>query len=289
MNLDARIARARGLTPSERQMAQTVVLLGERLRTVSIKEFARAAHVSIASVHRFCKKLGLEGYKELKVEVARTLAARAGAGVDVNFPFGAGEPPERIVSQMGSLYAATIRTTRDVVGEEDLARAAELLTQARRCGVFTQSHNLYPARMFCDRMVSVGRDAFCHETIERQYQAALGLGESDVALVISYSGLAPEIPVRLRILASRGVPVIFVGTQAACERHPGLDTYLRLADLEDAHDRITQFASHLAVQFVLDVLFGCVFTGSYEESASFLASSAPYLSQLQLDLTHAST
>lgn len=59
------------LTPAEQQLAQTILDLGERLQSMSIKELARVASVSISSVHRLCKKLGLEGYKELKVAYAR--------------------------------------------------------------------------------------------------------------------------------------------------------------------------------------------------------------------------
>lgn len=52
--------------------------MGNRLKDYSIKKFARAAHVSIPSVHRFCKTIGLEGFKELKIEIARAEAFREG-------------------------------------------------------------------------------------------------------------------------------------------------------------------------------------------------------------------
>lgn len=282
MDIARRIARAKGLTPVEQQMAQTVLAMGDRLQEVSIKEFARAASVSVASVHRFCKKIGLEGFKELKVEVARTVAARGrtGADVDINFPFGPGERPSRIAGQMRSLYASTIDGTCEALSVEELERAADLVGSARRCGIYAHSHNLHPAQMFCDRMLSIGREAFCHDTMERQYRSALEATEKDVAVVVSYSGIGPDVATRLSILAQRHVPTVFVGTPAARRVHPGLAAYLLVADQESVRDRITQFASHIAVQFVLDALFSCMFADSYDASTAFLKASLPYMSLL---------
>lgn len=278
MNLTRRIQEARELTPAEHQIGRTVLAMGERLQTLSIKEFARIANVSIASVHRFCKKIGLEGYKELKVELARLAAAREGeAGkVDFNFPFGPGEPATRIVSQMHSLYRAALSDTCDVLDPSELQHAATLVGNARTVGIYTQSHNLYPAQMFCDRLLSIGHDAFCHRGLERQFRAALAAQRDDVAVVISYSGLSPDLVTRLSILAEQHVPVVFIGTPAARQRHPGLATYLLVGDREDLQERITQLASHISVQFVLDALFGCIASADYDASVAFLERSLPY-------------
>ena len=282
MDIELRLHQARNLTPAEQQMAQTVLTMGNRLQELSIKEFARAAAVSIASVHRFCKKLDLEGYKELKVELARSLAARAddAAAVDINFPFGPGDQAATIVPRMRSLYTATLRDTCEMLDEESLAYAARLLGGARQIVIFTQSHNLHPAQMFRDRLVSIGRDAQCRGDSEWQLRRALALGPQDVAVMISYSGLAPGIDDRLEVLSARHVPTVYIGTPDARRRHPGLDAYLLVADHEHLQNRITQFASHIAVQFVLDALFSCMFADSYDASTAFLKASLPYMSLL---------
>lgn len=278
MDIPRRIRDERSLTPTEQQIASVILSMGERLQEVSIKEFAHAASVSIASIHRFCKKIGLEGFKELKVEIARAAAVRAGqiSDVDINFPFGPGEQSGRIVPQMRSLYATTVRDTCEVLDTAELVRAAQLIGGARRIGIYTQSHNLHPAQMFCDRLLSIGRDAFCHADVERQYRCALASDEHDVALFISYSGLAPDIDRKLALLAERRVPVIYIGTAAARRRHPGLACYLLVSDAEHLQERITQFASHISVQFVLDSLFSCVFAADYDRSAGFLKRALPY-------------
>lgn len=275
MDIHRRIRESRTLTPAEQQLGQSVLALGERLQGLTIKELARAAAVSVPTVHRFCRKLGLTGFKELKVELARAAAADA-APVDINFPFAAGEDAEHVAAHLQALYDATLRDTRELLDPAELDRAADLLARARHIDIYTQSHNLFPAQMLCERLISTGREVTCHERDERQVRRALASDVRDVAVVISYSGLNPHLRALIPLLTTREVPVIFVGTPAAQRRNPGLAVYLNVSDREDLQDRITQFASHIAVQFVLDALFGCMFARTYDESLAFLETSLPY-------------
>ena len=252
-------------------------LLYTSLHGLTIKELARAAHVSIPSVHRFCKKLGLEGFKELKVELARSEARRADqkGEVDINFPFAANDTADAVLAQMASVYQTTLADTRDLLDPAALERAAELLDRARGIDIYTQSHNLYPAQMFCDRLLSIGRSASCFESGERQARIALASDCHHVAIAISYSGLGPNLATILPILHERNVPTIFVGTPNGCRLNPGLDAYLHVSDRESLQNRITQFASHIAVQYVLDSLYGCLFARDYANSRAFLERSLP--------------
>lgn len=277
MDIKRRMELAEGFTPAEQQLAGTVLALGGRLHGLTIKELARTAHVSIPSVHRFCKKLGLEGFKELKVELARSEARRADqkGEVDINFPFAANDTADAVLAQMASVYQTTLADTRDLLDPAALERAAELLDRARGIDIYTQSHNLYPAQMFCDRLLSIGRSASCFESGERQTRIALASDCHHVAIVISYSGLGPNLATILPILHERNVPTIFVGTPNGCRLNPGLDVYLHVSDRESLQNRITQFASHIAVQYVLDSLYGCLFARDYANSRAFLERSLP--------------
>lgn len=101
MDIRRKITQGKSLTPTEQQLGQTALAMGEDVRGLSIKVFAACANVSVASVHRFCKKLGLEGFKDLKVELIRQ-ATEAGnrRDVDINFPFDATSTPAQVMERM---------------------------------------------------------------------------------------------------------------------------------------------------------------------------------------------
>lgn len=277
MDIKRKITQGKGLTPTEQQLGQTVLAMGENVRGLSIKEFAHQTNVSVASIHRFCKKLGLEGFKELKVELVRAaLRADSAAEVDINFPFDATSTPAQMMERMEGLYQTTLAETQELLDSAQLDHAAKLIMRAGTVDIYTGSHNLYPAGMFRDRLLSAGKSATCHDSVEAQVRTALASGPDHVAIVISYSGLAPNLKEILPILSSRHVPAIVIGTPYCARIHPGFAAYLTVSDHESMTHRITQFASHIAVQYVLDSLYSSYFAKDYARCSEFLERSFPY-------------
>lgn len=278
MDIKRKITEAQGLTPTEQQLGIAALAIGEDIRGLSIKEFAARTNVSVASVHRFCKKLGLEGLKDLKVELIR-LTTEAGnrRDVDINFPFDATSTPAQVMERMEGLYQTTLAETQELLDPAQLDYAAKLIANARQVDIFTGSHNLYPAGMFRDRLLSAGKSTTCYGGVEAQVRTALlASGPDHVAIVISYSGLAPNLREILPILSSRHVPVIVIGTPYCARIHPGFAAYLTVSDHESMTHRITQFASHIAVQYVLDSLYSSYFAKDYARCSEFLERSFPY-------------
>ena len=226
MDIRRKITQGKSLTPTEQQLGQTALAMGEDVRGLSIKEFAARANVSVASVHRFCKKLGLEGFKDLKVELIRQ-ATEAGnrRDVDINFPFDATSTPAQVMERMEGLYQTTLAETQELLDPAQLNHAAKLIMRAGTVDIYTGSHNLYPAGMFRDRLLSAGKSATCHDGVEAQVRTALASGPDHAAIVISYSGLAPNLKDILPILSSRHVPVIVIGTPYCARIHPGFAAY----------------------------------------------------------------
>ena len=196
--------------------------------------------------------------------------------MDVNFPFGPGDGARTIVSSMSSLYATTITDTAKRLDPTHLERAARFITQAAEIEIYTSSHNLYPAQMFEERLLSAGKRAVCPVSPERQARLALASDATHAAIIITYAGLSPAYKRYIALLRERKTPIVLVGSERARRMHPGLDAYLMVSDRESLQNRITQFASHIAVQFVLDSLYCRVFARDYARSMAFLQQSIPY-------------
>lgn len=180
MDIERDLHEAAGFTPTEQQLARTILAMGERIQDHSIKELAACANASIASIHRLCKKLGLEGYKELKIELVRAATRRlhSPSQVDINFPFSKGDGAQAILSQMTSVYETTLHDTAGLLDTGALDRAAGFLARAQMVDIFTQSHNLHPARMFSERLQSIGKASTCFESPEQQVRTALATRET---------------------------------------------------------------------------------------------------------------
>lgn len=275
MDIRHQIETAKNLTPTEALLGQHILAFGEEIQTLGIKEIASSTNTSVASIHRFCKKLGLEGLKELKVELARA-SERNTPDIDINFPFSAGEYAAQIMPRMEALYERTLADTRGLLDISQMNYAAELVGKADIVDIYTCSHNLYPASMFRDRLLSVGKIATCHASYEQRIRTAASSNPHHVALAISYSGLNDELRKTLPVLTSTKTPVIIIGTAYCAQLHPGFAAYLTMSDLESFTRRITQFASHVALQYILDSLFSCYFARNYNEALDALENSFQY-------------
>ena len=250
--------------------------MGEDIRGLSIKEFAARTNVSVASVHRFCKKLGLEGFKDLKVELIR-LATEAGnrRDVDINFPFDATSTPAQVMERMeGSTRPRwpkrrSCSTPRSSTTPPSSSQTPDRSTSTRARTTSIQQECSATA---CSPPAKAQRAT----TALRPVRTALASGPDHAAIVISYSGLAPNLKDILPILSSRHVPVIVIGTPYCARIHPGFAAYLTVSDHESMTHRITQFASHIAVQYVLDSLYSSYFAKDYARCSEFLEHSFPY-------------
>lgn len=278
MTLQERIHRAHALTPTEEQLAQSILALGERLQGYTVKELAHLTSTSVASINRLCKKLGLSGYKELKIEAIREqpLQPETGPVIDVNFPFAPGDSRHTIIANMSSLYATTITETARLIDTAQLDQAARFIDQADSVEVYTGSHNTYPSQMFTERLLSAGKHAVCPVGFEQHARLAMASTRSHCAILVTYSGLGQNYQQVARLLKENETPTILIGSRRARRMLPDLDAYLLVSDRENLQNRITQFASHIAVQFVFDTLYCCVFARDYGRNMAFLQRSLPF-------------
>lgn len=76
------------------------------------------------------------------------------------------------MERMEGLYQTTLAETQELLDPTQLDHAAKLIANARQIDIYTGSHNLYPAGMFRDRLLSAGKSATCHDNIEAQVRTA---------------------------------------------------------------------------------------------------------------------
>ena len=73
-------ALKKSLPEAERQVADNILKSPEKAGFQSISEMAESTGVSVASVSRLAKKLGLGNYKELRMSLAAEIIPQANLG-----------------------------------------------------------------------------------------------------------------------------------------------------------------------------------------------------------------
>ena len=90
MTLEKRIQMAQNLTHVEVEIGYYILQNIEKVSEMSILELADSIHVSKSTAHRFCKKIGYEGFQDFKLAIGQDLATNSSlhlkGNVDSSFP-----------------------------------------------------------------------------------------------------------------------------------------------------------------------------------------------------------
>lgn len=272
MTLEKIIKCCEGLTPTENQLAQYILKNKEEIQNLTIQHLAERTFTSKSAIHRLCKKIGLNGFNELKVKLAQDLVEehKTRTQIDVNFPFTAHDTQRVIAEKLLKLYEASIIDTYHSINIEDLNRCVTLLHDADIVDIYTQAHNLNVAENFQDKMRSIGRSVNCPKSTYEQRCMATASKKNHVAVILSYSGRARFLLPIVEILNKKKVEIILIGRLGNSMMQNHIKHHLYISDKEDLRNRISQFSSHIAMQYILDVIFSCIFKQDYQMNIDYI-------------------
>jgi len=269
MDICNQIRYCTDFTPAEQHLAQYILKHQQEVAAENMQELIRKACVSKSMIHRFCKKIALTGFSELRVKLAQS-RENALAKIDVNFPFMVTDSQYVIAEKLKALYARTVEDTQTFLDKQSLWDTVLLLHKAECIDIYAHANNLNAAENFQDKMLAIGRQVKCQEASYKQRSQALLADKHHVALILSYSGKATFIPQLLALLKERQTPIVWIGRAGNREMASATDYQLYLSDKESFRSRLSQFSSHIAMQYTLDLLFSCIFKMDYEQNIAYL-------------------
>src|SRR6266545_1159618 len=207
----------------------------------TIVELAERSGTSPATVTRFCRALGFEGYAELRLGIAGETgrAARtAGWGVDIGREIQPEDPLDTVLQQ---IMAADTRAMHDTAARLDLraiATAADAVARGRRVDIYGASSSalVSPATLgSTDVAIGVSHSGQSRETIEILAEAG-SHGATTIALTSFPRSPLADVADVVLLTAVQTTPF---RPDALSARHPQLVVLdlLYIAVAQRLHDR----------------------------------------------------
>ncbi len=259
----------------------------DTIHTYSIQEIATHTYTSKASIVRFAKTLGYEGWKDLKKDLIREgQVEKEMADVDFNYPFQKGDTTSDIATKIASLQIKTIEDTRDHLDLDQVVRCTNLIVRARRVRIFGISPNTGVAELFRRKMLSIGKVVEISNSREMGMQA-MRLDQHDVAIIVSYSGNNASVePLNIvPYLRENNVPLIGITSGGDNLLRQSTDTILTMCSRERLYTKVANFSTEESLNYVFNVLFASVFERQYEKNDAYRQRSARQLEQGRLKNT----
>lgn len=279
MKLEKRIELCDSMTPLESEIASYILNNKDAITKLKIQELADILFISKSAIHRFVKKIGFNGFNDLKVSIAKENAdlLENNSYINVNYPFQAKDNPRQIAFKLLELYEKAIKDTFEYVDLDQIKAVSKLIDSADVIDVYTHAHNSNIAENFQDKMLTIGRSVNCPSSFYNQRLTVLASDQKHVAIILSYSGKATFILPIVKKLYEKGVKVIQIGKAGNNYYSQYVTYHLSISDSENNRDRMSQFSSHIAMQYIMDVLYGCIYNEKRKKNTKYIYDSIDYM------------
>lgn len=279
MKLEKRIELCDSMTPLESEIASYILNNKDAVTKLKIQELADILFISKSAIHRFLKKIGFNGFNDLKVSIAKENAdlLENNSYINVNYPFQAKDNPRQIAFKLLELYEKAIKDTFEYVDLDQIKVVSQLIDSADVIDVYTHAHNSNIAENFQDKMLTIGKSVNCPSSFYNQRLTVLASDQKHVAIILSYSGKATFILPIVKKLYEKGVKVIQIGKAGSNYYSQYVTYHLSISDSENNRDRMSQFSSHIAMQYIMDVLYGCIYNEKRKQNTKYIYDSIDYM------------
>jgi DNA-binding MurR/RpiR family transcriptional regulator len=184
------------LSPSERKVARQILADPRKAVHSSVAMLADASRSSQASVVRLCRTLGVEGFRELKLEIARDLNEldfkRQSEGRKYK-EFQPGDPISTILHNIFQNHVRSLDETLSTLDARMLQKAVQALRKADRIFFFGIGASGIVAQDAAQKFLRINKNCFAMGDQHMQIMSSRLMDRRDVMIGISYSGRTREV------------------------------------------------------------------------------------------------
>lgn len=176
-----------------------------RARSMSIGELAKTCRASAATVYRFCRDLGYNGYKEFQLDLA---AATARTDAITLGEFAEDASPETIIRRVFEYNRHSLADTERMLDHRVLAQVARLIQRSRKVLLLGSGASGLVAQRAEESLLSLGLTAIAITDPYSQIFATENVGAGDVVVGISHTGQTTHVVEAIRAARRRGARTV---------------------------------------------------------------------------------
>ncbi len=248
----------------EKRIADCILSDPENFINLTIAEIALKTDSAHSSIVRFCRIIGFEGFRQLKINIAKHLRKPEEA---ILCDIGRGDSPEEVLSKVYALAINTLEDTRDSVDRKAFAQAVNLLAEARRIEFYGVGTSATLALDAYYRFMRIGLPAHAAVDPHIARLSASMLDAHSVAVGISHTGRSKDTFHALGIAKRKGAKIVCITSFMKSPITDISDVRLVIVSPETKVMR-EAVSSRLAHVALLDSLYTAVALVNYGKSVS---------------------
>ncbi|MEJ8302441.1 MurR/RpiR family transcriptional regulator [Saccharibacillus sacchari] len=269
MKILLQLSDMKNFTPNEASIARYVLHQRERMLNLNIRELAQETYTSHSTVNRLTRKLGLSGFRAFMLGLAAEFQQENGTGgpIDPNYPFGLDESPAQIAREMSELVKGTVDRSAALLDNAVLAQTAEMLEQAERIFIYALGDSQIRAKSFQNKLMKINKYAIIATELSEWAYHTLNLSQNDCVIFLTYHGKSSIYPKIARHLIDHRIPFLTITSSVSSPLAQLSPILIRVPGDEAKHEKIGPFASQIAFEYVLNVLYSCIYNLTHAKTS----------------------
>lgn len=179
------------LFDAEKKIAKFILNNPKKVVDMTVSELAEISDVSIASVSRFCRKVGLKGFAQLKISLAQELVDTHKSG-EVSNDISVDNIPQSLQNILAN-KVTELKQTVNLINTDEFREILEGIRDASRVQVIAVGNTIPVAIDAAFKFNELGIPTTAGTIWETQLSYSFTLGKGDVLISISNSGESDKV------------------------------------------------------------------------------------------------
>ena len=189
------------LTKSQRKLLDYFATVDpQHIIYMTITELAGETNVAEATLLRFCRALGFNGYQEFRLNLAQ-------GEIEIG---GADDGTLGFMAEIADSYRLALENCRKRITASEIKAAQELILGARSVSCFGLGHSHLAAAEMHNRLMSMGILSYSEQSAHLQNILIASQGEGDVMVLLSVSGSSKDTLEAAELARANGMKIIVI-------------------------------------------------------------------------------
>ena len=252
-------------TTFEKKIADYIFEVGEKMLEKSAQEVASEIGSSSAALVRFSRKLGYDGFSQLKQKLSASYAVHED-DEDYYKEVNDSETPSSIKNKLKVRVNHMVETTNAALSDDEIMAAVALIDEAESIFVFGIGASSMVAQDIFQKFSRIGKQVFFIQDAHL-FVSSLSISDRKTIFIgISMKGETKEVIELARVVRGMEIPIIAITSREESTLGQMSDYILHSVSGEDYQMRTAATMSLMAQLYVVDILFYMFVSEHFTES-----------------------
>ena len=239
------------LTKAEKKVADYILDISSEVIYLSVTELAEKCTVGETTIIRFCRHIGLKGFQDFKLNVAKDTVESVGS-IHENILYN--DSIDALIQKITMENCMVLTNTAKLLSSTELEKAVDLILNARKIEFYGVGASGYTALDAKYKFLRLGLNVDANLDPHIQSITAVNMNENDVAIGISFSGSTKDTVETLKLAEESGAKIICITNYARSPVTSVADIVL-LTSAKETPLRSGALTSKIAQLHLLDILY----------------------------------